>query len=586
MKKLLSILCVLALGTAQAQYFQNLNGTFSFDNTNDGTNIVAGGQGHLIAGTTQTLGGIDLLLTRTNVNGVIAGANSFNQVYRLTTAGGVVLSTYPCKILQVASGRICVVGSYFDPTAVVPSGIFTAVLQPNGAVFNIRGWQTTAPAASVDLFAISACRALPAASNNVYITGYTDATVGAGNGGRPIIIAINGSTNALLWSRIYDFLPAGTLAKVLANDIVASPYLPTGVNELFIVGTYYDQFGFDAGFTYRVNAGNGNPIGLLTSFDSGANDDFKAVCVATGVGGGTNGFAITGSSNINGNWDAITFKTDQLGSGAGWLTLQDYNGGGDNFGTDIIQRQNTFGQWVYYAAGTAVNGLLGGSDMVVFFVDDATGNAPREFTYGTAANESCEEISSFDGIAPEGITMFGNGPGSIAADPGDEYYVKAYFNGVSGCNELLLQHGTNIYPVGRTQFNVTRTGTVGFSNLLATIPAAANVNVLCFNIAIATGSNARTAETQETNTVTSTLYPNPVSLSAPVLNLSLNSSADQQIEIRITDMLGREVLNQQIIVAQGESVQQIQLPSGLSAGVYNMSINGNLVNENHRFIIE
>jgi hypothetical protein len=51
-------------------------------------------------------------------------------------------------------------------------------------------------------------------------------------------------------------------------------------------------------------------------------------------------------------------------------------------------------------------------------------------------------------------------------------------------------------------------------------------------------------------------------------------------------MLGREVLNQQISIAEGESVQQVQLPSGLSAGVYNMSISGNGVSENHRFILE
>ncbi|MGL5891448.1 MAG: hypothetical protein ACRC3B_16275, partial [Bacteroidia bacterium] len=380
MKKLLTILSVLALGTAQAQYFQNLNGTGAYDNTNDGTNIIAGGQGHLIAGTTQALGGTDLLLTRTNINGTIGGGSTFNQVYRLTTVGGVVLSAYPAKILQVASGRICVVGSYYDPTAVVPSGIFTAVLQANGAVFNVRGWQTTAPGPSVDLFALSACRALAAASNNVYITGYTDATVGAGNGGRPIIIAINGSTNALIWARIYDFLPAGTLAKVLASDIVASPYLPTGVNELFVVGSYYDGLGFDAGFTFRVNVANGNPIGLLTAFDSGNSDQFNAVCVATGAGGGTNGFVITGSTDVNGNWDALTMKTDPLGSGVAWSTIQDYRAGGDNFGNDIIQRQNTFGQWVYYAAGTAVTGSQGGSDMVVFLVDDVTGNAPLEYT--------------------------------------------------------------------------------------------------------------------------------------------------------------------------------------------------------------
>jgi hypothetical protein len=586
MKKLLTILSVLALGAAQAQYFQNKNGTEVYDYVCDGSSIVTGNQGHLIAGVTQVLGSEDLLLTRTDINGMIGGLNTFNLEYRLTTAGGLILNTYPCKILQVASGRICVVGSYYDATATIAPGIFTAILQANGTVFNVRGWQTSVPAPSTSLGALSACRALSASSNSVYIIGYSDAVVGSANSVRPIIIAINGSTNGLIWSRIYDFLPARTLAKVIASDIIASPYLPAGVNELFIVGSYYGGTGLDAGFTFRVNILNGNPVGLLTSFDSGSLDRFTAVCVATGTGGGKSGFAITGSTNLDGDWDAITLKTDEDGSGVNWITLQDYSNGGDNFGTDIIQRQNTFGEWVYYAAGTAMNGSQGGSDMVVFLVDDATGDAPREFTYGTTDKESCEEISDFTGTSGNGIILFGNGSGISANDPGDEYYVKAYYNGVSGCNEDFVPHASNIYSVSRTQFTVTRVGAVAFTPLTAIVSDLAAVNQLCFNVTIATGSNLRTPETPGNNTVSSTLYPNPISLNFAVLNLNLNSPTEQQIEIRITDMLGREVLNQQISITEGESVQQVQLPSGLSAGVYNMSISGNNVNENHRFVIE
>jgi Secretion system C-terminal sorting domain len=582
MKKLLSLLCVLAFGTAQAQYFQNLNGSPAYDELVDGTNVTLGGQGHLMLGSTQVIGGLDLVLTRTNLNGVIGAAPTFNRNYRLTTTTNIVLSTVPCKVLQIPNGRLVVVGTYYSATSVVPQGIFTAVLTQAGAVLSVRGWQTVLPAVSGTIFATSACNALPN-SNTVYICGYSDATT-LGNGGRPIVMAINGSTNALIWGLIHDFVPAFPASKLLANDIIASPYQPAGVAEVFIVGTQYDGNGGDAGFTYRVNAANGNPVGQATLFDSGRQDEFVAVSLATGAGGGTNGFFITGNTNVNGDWDAVAFKTDPVGSGAAWINIIDYSTGGDNFGTDVIQRLNTSNQWTYYLSGTVTAGSQGGSDMVVFFLDD-NGLAQREFTYGTANSERSVEISSFSGLAAgDGITVYGNTPTS--ADAGQEYYVKAYYNGLSGCNEAFAIPNTNSYPLSRVQAPISRTGSVSAINLLLpVIQPPPTITPLCFNVTLAGGSNARAAENTE-NSVSAELYPNPVSLNSAILNLNLNSPSEQQIDIRITDMLGREVLNQTIVVAEGESLQQIQLPSGISAGVYNLSISGASVNENHRFVIE
>lgn len=582
MKKLLSVLCVLALGTVQAQYFQRLNGSPAYDELVDGTNVTLGGQGHLILGSTQVVGGLDLILTRTNLDGVIGAAPTFNRNYRLTTSTNAVLNTVPCKVLQIPNGRIVVVGTYYSPTAVVPQGIFTAVLTQAGAVISVRGWQAITPSVSGTCFATSACNALPN-SNVIYICGYTDAAT-PGNGGRPIIMAINGSTNVLVWGLIHDFVPPFPASKLLASDIIASPYQPAGVAEVFIVGTHYDGAGNDAGFTYRVNAANGNPVGAATLFDSGRNDEFVAVSLATGAGGGTNGFFITGNTNVNGDWDAVAFKTTPDGSGAAWINIIDYSTGGDNFGTDVIQRLNTSNQWTYYLSGTVTAGSQGGSDMVVFYLDD-NGLAQREFTYGTTNSERSVEISSFSGLlAGDGITVYGNMPTS--SDAGQEYYVKAYYNGVSGCNEGFAIPNTNAYPLSRVQSTISRTGSVSSVNLLMPILAPVpTITQLCFNLTIAGGSNARTAEQTE-HAVSSELYPNPVSVSSPLINLNLNSATEQQIEIRITDMLGREVLNQQIVIAEGESLQQLQLPSGLSSGIYNLSISGNGVSENHRFVME
>ncbi|MGL5891188.1 MAG: T9SS type A sorting domain-containing protein, partial [Bacteroidia bacterium] len=121
---------------------------------------------------------------------------------------------------------------------------------------------------------------------------------------------------------------------------------------------------------------------------------------------------------------------------------------------------------------------------------------------------------------------------------------------------------------------------IGSGTLVIQVPVSQ------FGICSADRLAAPAQSTNDDINLSMVISPNPVSLNSPVLQLKMNSPAEQQIEIRITDMLGREVLNQKVVITQGESVQQIQLPSGISAGVYTMSISGNGVNENHRFVME
>ncbi|MCU0436256.1 MAG: T9SS type A sorting domain-containing protein [Bacteroidia bacterium] len=583
MKTKLLLIAMLLSGVSQAQYFHDENGTGRFEQTYDGTNILIGGQGHLVAATTQVLGGEDLMLTRTDVNGQL-GIGTFNNIYQMFDAAGNLLNAQPCKILQIANGTVFVVGSYYSFNGVVPPGIFTAILNPaTGVAINVRGWQTFAPALSGTISATSACRALAPNSNIVHITGFTDATV-PGNGVRPLVMTINGATNGLVWARIYDFLPTGAVAKVIPYDIVASPYQPNpGIAELMIVGTYYDGSGADEGFVYRVNTANGNPSGGVTTYDSGRTDQFNAVTVASGGGGGGNGFVITGYTDVPGIWQTTTVKVDPTGTVLRWSTMHDYSISGDNFGEDVIQRLNTFGQWNYYTAGFVANGVQGANDFVVYFVDDA-GNALREFTYGTTDNERAVEISNFVNTASDGITVYGNI--GTANDPGNEYFVKAYYNGVSGCRESFNQPNTQVYNINSTIWPNTRAGTFSFSTF--TLPIITNPNLVqpCFNMQIAGGNNLRQAENAEEQTSSVSVFPNPLSLINPLLSLSLTSPAEQQIEIRITDMLGREILNQQILVTQGQSLQQIQLPKGVTAGVYSIHITGEGLTENHRFVIQ
>ncbi|MCU0433099.1 MAG: T9SS type A sorting domain-containing protein [Bacteroidia bacterium] len=588
MKKHLFLFSMLAFGVMNAQYYQNLNTTGGTDRIADGVNVVLGGQGHLIAGSTTVLGNNDLLLTRTDVNGNIVGLNSFNQVYRLSTTANVVLNAVPVKILQIPNGRICVVGNYYSSVANVPSGIFTAVLNPGGAIINVVGWQTVTPAVSSVMWATSACNALPVTSNIIYISGFSDATT-LNNGARALTMAINGSTNALIWGRIYDFNPPvfSTAYKFLPTDVVASPYQPALVNEVMVVGDLYDDMGDNFVFSYRLNTVNGNPVGTVNLYDSGKEDNCVAVTVATGTSGGGNGFVLAGHNVAYGSRQPFAMKIDPTGTVVRWANNYKYSGGNESIASDIIQRQTTSGRWTYYLSSTPDAGFFGNQDMVVTWLDDL-GNGLTEWTYGTSDLEYSAELSSFSNTNADGFTVFGNRNYSFGFDLGDEYFVKAYYNGVTACNVNKDTPVTQRYQVSQKFPTYVAIGSVSSTSLALSTPQQAFMTQLCFAQTVFGGSNARQASTgnDAETSVNTSLYPNPVSLSSPVLQLKLNSPAEQQIEIRITDMLGREVLNQQLMLASGESLQQIQLPSEITSGVYLLSISGNGINETHRFAVE
>jgi hypothetical protein len=587
-------LCILILAlsfsvTLQAQYFQITNGYSGSDETvGDGISAISGGVPvHLVAGSTRNFGSIDLQVSKLDINGGVPGLPYFNQGYRLFNGSGSMLTAEAEKILQLGSGNICVVGNYSDPSKVNPVGIFTLILNSNGTVINATGWQTILPAVSNALRASSAC--LSQLSNDIVcICGYSEVLT-QGGGLRPIAIAINANTNTLLWGHSYDFLSAGSTDKVRAYDIAAGNYFPDGDNELLIVGTFhYSNAGnTDDGFTFRVNAVSGNPIGTISLFDNNRNNSFHAVSLASGSGGGSNGYVITGSTDTLGNVDAITIKVNTAGDVIFWSTIHDYSiNGAFNNGVDIIERLDSNFEWHYYLCGTVYHGVFGGPDAYVVILHDTDGIASYEYTYGTAYKEAGNKISSFTGTVADGINVYGY---TDWLNDYNQYIVKAYFNGVSGCNEYRDKAVSKQYPLVVNRELIAHSAVFSSTVFSAQILSPAIISRICFSSTISTGSNARTvepySETASSNAETS-LYPNPLSQSEPALNLSLHSPVDQQIEIRITDMLGREVLNQKIIITSGQNIHQLLLPSSISSGVYNLSILGESFSEQQRFTVE
>ncbi|MGL5890141.1 MAG: T9SS type A sorting domain-containing protein, partial [Bacteroidia bacterium] len=206
-----------------------------------------------------------------------------------------------------------------------------------------------------------------------------------------------------------------------------------------------------------------------------------------------------------------------------------------------------------------------------------------QFTYGKPnTNESNVEIAGHtDGLGVYGNTSSGTVTGNL-----EGYVTKAYYNGFTACNSSLITT-TRVAPaltVAGTTHAIP--GTLAMVMPVFTLGGSVLTYNICSAVTVIGGSNARIAQQDEASEVNAAVFPNPVSLSNPILNLNLNSASDQQIEIRITDMLGREVLNQKTIITEGQSLQTLQLPADIRAGVYLIMLNGEGIHETHRFIVE
>jgi Secretion system C-terminal sorting domain len=575
-KQLLLLLALSCAGISYGQFFSKEYGSTATDRLTDGTAAVQGPAGHIMTGTSTIAGTTDLVLIRTDAQGLTPLAPFFRNTYRLMTPPGAPLTSTPVKVIQMPSGNIFVVGSYSGSVA-TDKGIYTAVFGPGGNVISIRGWKTT-NTATTTITAASACRAVSAADPTVFVTGTADltpfnSTLGTG----VFVISLDGNTNTLNWSLTYAF---SGLSGESAADIIDSPY-----NSEVVVAGNFNNANDRGAFLLRVNRANGFPIAPPNIFNyTTTNESVSAIALNPNSVLPQSGFILCGTSNQgSANNRMWVFKVNTTCNAVLANRFFSYSVTTSAItGSDIITRLNTSNQNEFYASGTAVTGQLGQNDMVVFKLSFALAIL-GEYTYGTAAtSESNAEIAAHT----DGLGIYGNIRISQLAGNGDMYVAKAYYNGITTCNSEINPGTSANVVLTTTTTPVQDVKDLAFPGVILTQNSNVTIFNYCNAAAVIGGSNARISQQDETSEVNAALFPNPVSLSNPTLNLKLNSPTEQQIEIRITDMLGREVLNQQISITEGESLQQIQLPSGLSAGVYNMSISGNSVGENHRFVIE
>lgn len=591
MKKLLLIVLVLTRLAANGQYFHHIYGTTDGETLSDGINTNVLGLGHFLVGYAGQNG---LSVSRTDVTGNVPGAPYFNNWYQISSSvTGVVVYVNESRAFELDNGAgFGIIGQYQDPTASPYSGVFYLQLDRSGNVLNLFTYIPIGGGVAVEVVNVGGLHeSIFTSGSNVYVSGTTtDGTSRLD----PFAMMIDVNSGNLIWSGIYDLpTPSGSPGINFGRDISCSPYSPTGVKEVVLVGSTLDysvSSSFDA-YTLRLDANNGMPITGFSDIygTTTSNEEFYSISIANSSAGGSTGFVIGGYTDINGTPDFWLMKTDQTLNTL-WASAFDYNGTSStlNACTDVMERRNTSGNYEYYSAGYVYTGVLGNYDMLIIKTDDfGAGVSLGQFTYGDAKLDYGVAIDQYNGTSADGISFFGYREGATAPIINghyDMYLVKSYFNGETPCNQKIDDVLTNSGPKQLTTYAARRVDKLmNYANFNWSVASAYDNNV-CYSSTVSGGSNARVAPVQEKGDKQAVVSPNPIQAGTNSIDVTIESETATTANVAIYDMLGREYYNGTVNLAKGTNTMPIDISSAnMSAGTYTVRINMN--NENKTLLL-
>ncbi len=611
MKQLyVTFFALLTVSVGNAQFFQKVYGASntqevleSGTNYNGGISISTKGflmTGHTPAG--STVGISSVMLTRTDLSGNPVFNNRVALLAQFTQQQ---LSSKAKKVISLANGQIAVFGDYNNglstSTGPVSNQIFLMLTDANGNPLYVRSYNIgTLPYQAEATSLVQS----PTNPGVLYACGYTSTI----NGNKqPVVMSIDAPSGFLNWGYTYIDVSSNAF-EWTAEDLVESPYPnpSTAQTDIAFVGRYVlNQYDIGQGAFWSLDAATGIPSSTIHQYGSPFSDGgFNAITIANNPNYGDPGFAIAGYTMASFFYNQLTspstynmwaLKMDPTGGLLYFSTELDYSAGDRNeFAYDIVERVNTFGDYEYYVGGYVDQGYFGNEDEIVCKLTyyGYPVSSGSEFTYGGPGNERVLELDYYNFGVPTsnvGLSMFNYSSGSFSTlGQGDFYHVRSYFNGITACNFILdnarFFYGPGFY--GEAKQDIFETSFQRQRSLDWQVNTMQDA-LICTANSVPGGANTRIGESggDETEITGSNVFPNPVMLDNPMLNIQFDAAGTgEDIQVEVMNALGQICMRSSQVLGDGQTQIQVNLNGNglLNAGVYMVVIyrNGEVFTHN------
>jgi hypothetical protein len=553
MKKIIALLCSVLSLSAHAQYFNHDYGTSMFsDGAFNGHNTIHNGPGFTMAGVMQSN------IATTPPASIVLFADQAGSVappYWINAysfSGPLV--PIETEVMELNANSFGVAGTVYDPGS-LNTYIYYMELSATGAVINSSLY--LAPGYSAyTLHSITSPTA-----NEVYITG---SALNA-----PFDYAIFAmrltNTGAIVWANVYDMAPGVNIESGI--DIIKL----TG-NDLVVVGVSDLNNGTDDGFVLQLNAATGAPVANGYNIYGTTTDAETFTCVNESVDPfGMPGYIVGGFANVTSpcaNEDGWLMRLDGSYTQI-WSNTYDYNASCvPNDFWDVTERQDSLGDYYYYAGGTTNSGLIGLGDMTVNKVKVNGGNTVAQYTYGTAGEwETLQSIDkNINGGSASGkslgLSLFGGRTnGSVGGV--DMTIYKTYFNGVTAC-DYVLGNGNDL-PGPNLLATYTMLTYVPFFNLGCGITVSPiSDQLVCMQATVPGGDN------RSPGLATVNMLLNVLDDHSGHLRLDIQNATTGNCFVEVYDMFGRLVT--QKIEMLGEGSNTLRLSMDNASGIYTVRV--------------
>lgn len=582
-----TIFALLIASVGNAQFFQRVYGSANTrevleSGTNYNGGISISSKGFLMAGHTPagpSVASTSVMMTRTNLSGTPVFNNRVDLIDQFS---GQQRSAKAKKIISLANGQIAVFGDFNNglstSTGPVSNQLFLMLTDPFGNPLYVRSYSIGSVPFQVEATSIVQS---PTDPNTLYACGYT---VGGHGNKEPVVMSVQAASGFLNWGNTYTDISSGAFEWTI-EDLVESPYPNpnSAQTDLALVGRYVLQQGsIGQGSFSTLSAVTGLPTSTIIQYgDPFLDAGFNAITVANSPYGSP-GFAIAGFTQSNsfffGTYNTWALKIDPVGN-VWFSTALDYSASFRNdYGYDIIERVNTFGDYEYYVGGYVDQGYFGNEDEVVYKITYygypvSTGS---EFTYGGPGNDRVLELDYYNFGVPTsnvGLSMFNYTNGSFPAlGNGDFYHVRAYFNGITACNFILDNAQYNPGPgfYGEAKQDISTSIRSRSLNWQVTTMQDA---LICTANSVHGGANTRIGESggDETAITGTNVFPNPLTSDNAILNIEFDvAGAGEDIDIEIMNALGQVCMKNKQTLGDGQTQIQLDMASSghLNAGVY------------------